>query len=152
MVGPDGRNLPKPQPGQITVEGLHYVPNSIRYFDPISTSELRIAFAAQAGNLTGAAVYSLAGQTWRRDELYLIDTRAGMDFFRGWWSGRTPHLTYFFEVKNGATDRILRRRQILRPDRRRPPQCLARPRAAGLQDAGLGSARRLVSNIPRAIP
>ena len=103
VVGPDGRNLPKAKPGQITVEGLHYVANSIRYFDPISTSELRIAFGAQAGNLASAAVYSLAGQTWRRDELYLTDTRADMDFFTGVVVGRTPALTYFFEVKSGAT-------------------------------------------------
>ncbi len=103
VVGPDGRNLPSVQPGRIAVEGLHYAPDSIRYFDPISTSELRIAFAAQAGNLSGAAVYSLAGQTWRRDELYLADTRAGMDFFAGVVVSRTPALTYFFEVKSGAT-------------------------------------------------
>lgn len=29
-----GRNLPKPQPDRITVEGLHHAPNNIRYFDP----------------------------------------------------------------------------------------------------------------------
>jgi hypothetical protein len=34
VVGPDGRNLPKLQPGRIAVEGLHYVPGNIRYFDP----------------------------------------------------------------------------------------------------------------------
>jgi glycosidase len=103
VVGPDGRNLPKPQPGRITVEGLHYAQNSIRYFDPISGNELRISFGAQAGNLTGAAVYSLAGQNWRRDALYLSDTRAGIDFFAGVVVSRTPTLTYFFEVKSGGT-------------------------------------------------
>jgi len=103
FVGPDGRNLPKPLPGRITVEGLHHAPNSIRYFDPISASELRIAFGAQAGNLTGAAVHSSTGEKWRRDALYLSDTRAGIDLFAGVVVGRTPQLTYFFEVKSGAT-------------------------------------------------
>ena len=103
VVGPDGRNLPAAQPGKIAADGLHYVPGNTRYFDPISAKELRIAFAAQAGNLTGAAVYSLAGQNWRRDELYLVDTRAGMDFFAGVVLSRTPNLTYFFELKDGGT-------------------------------------------------
>ncbi len=103
VVGPDGRSLPKAQSGKITVEGLHHAPNSIRYFDPISSSELRIAFAAQAGNLTGAAVYSLAGQVWRRDELYLTDTRTGMHYITGVVVSGTPEHTYFFEVKSGAT-------------------------------------------------
>jgi glycosidase len=102
VVGPDGRNLPKLQPGRIAVEGLHYVPGNLRYFDPISGSEVRIVFAAQAGNLTDAAVYSLAGQTWRRDPLYLVDTRAGMDFFGGVVLSRTANLIYFFELKNGG--------------------------------------------------
>jgi cyclomaltodextrinase / maltogenic alpha-amylase / neopullulanase len=102
VVGPDGSNLPQLQPGRITVEGLHYVQSSIRYFDPISASELRIMFAAQAGNLTGAAVYSLAGQNWRRDALSLADTRAGIDFFGGVVLSRSPTLTYFFELKDGG--------------------------------------------------
>ena len=66
-------------------------------------SEARIVFGAQAGNLTGAAVYSLNGQTWRRDEIYLTDTRAGMDFFGGVVLSQSPSLTYFFELKDGAT-------------------------------------------------
>ncbi|MBZ5585751.1 MAG: alpha-glucosidase C-terminal domain-containing protein [Acidobacteriia bacterium] len=102
VVGPDGRGLPKPQPGRITVEGLHYVQTSTRYFDPISATEARIAFAAQAGNLTGAAVYSLEGQNWRRDDVYLVDTRAGMDFFAGAVLSQTPNLTFFFELRDGA--------------------------------------------------
>jgi cyclomaltodextrinase / maltogenic alpha-amylase / neopullulanase len=103
MVGPDGRSFPKPQPGQIAADALHYVPGSIRYFDPISAQELRIAFAAQAGNLTGAAVYTLAGKNWRKDDLYLVDTRAGMDYFAGVALSGAPVLTYFFELKDGAT-------------------------------------------------
>jgi glycosidase len=103
LVGPDGRNLPQLQPGRIAAEGLHYVPGSIRYFDPTSANEARIEFAAQAGNLTEAAVYSLAGQTWRRDPLYLVDTRAGMDFFGGVVLSRTENLSYFFELKDGVT-------------------------------------------------
>jgi glycosidase len=103
VVGPDGRNLPKLEPGRIAVEGLHYVPGSIRYFDPISASEARIVFGAQAGNLTGAAVYSLAGQAWRRDALYLVETRTGMDYFGGAVATQTPSLTYFFELTDGAT-------------------------------------------------
>src|ERR1022692_4540218 len=63
VVGPDERNLPKLQPGQIAIEGLHYVQSNIRYFDPISANEVRITFGAQAGNLTGAAVYSLTGKS-----------------------------------------------------------------------------------------
>jgi glycosidase len=103
LVGPDGSSLPKPQLGRITVDGLHYVPGSIRYFDPISAREARIALGAQAGNLTGAAVYSLNGQTWRRDEIYLTCTRAGIDFFGGVVLSQSPNLTYFFELKDGAT-------------------------------------------------
>jgi len=103
MVGPDGSSLQKPQPGRITVDGLHYVPGSIRYFDPISVREARIALGAQAGNLTGAAVYSQVGQTWRRDNIYLTGTRAGMDFFGGVVLAQSPNLTYFFELKDGAT-------------------------------------------------
>jgi glycosidase len=103
VIGPDGRSLPQLQPGRITVEGLHYVPSNIRYFDPISAGELRMAFGVQAGNLTGAAVLSLAGQSWRRDALYLVDTRAGIDFFGGVVLSRTPALTYFFELKDGGS-------------------------------------------------
>ena len=103
MVGPDGRNLPQPAPGRIAAEALHYVPENNRYFDPVSSKELRIAFAAQAGNLTGAAVYTLAGNTWRRDDLYLVDTRAGMDYFAGVVVTGAPELTYLFELKDAAT-------------------------------------------------
>jgi len=103
VVGPDGRSLPKIQPGRIAAEGLHYVAGNVRYFDPISASELRMAFGAQAGNLTGAAVYSLVGQTWRRDDLYLVDTRTGIDFFAGVVLSGAPNLSYFFELKDGAT-------------------------------------------------
>ena len=103
VVGPDGRDLPKPNPEQIAVEGLHHVQENTRYFDPISAKELRIAFGAQSGNLTGAAVYSLAGANWRRDDLYLVDTRMGIDYFAGVVLSSAPDLTYFFELKNGAT-------------------------------------------------
>ncbi len=103
VVGPDGRGLPGLQPGKIAIEGLHYVPGNIRYFDPISSAEARVAFGAQAGNLTGAAVYSLAGNGWRRDEMYLSGTRSGIDFFAGVVLTKTPDLTYFFELKDGAT-------------------------------------------------
>jgi cyclomaltodextrinase / maltogenic alpha-amylase / neopullulanase len=102
-VGPDGRSFPKPQPGRINVEALHYVPGSIRYFDPVSSEELRIALGAQAGNLTGAAVYTLAGRNWRRDELNLVETRAGIDFFAGLVLSGNPNVTYYFELKDGAT-------------------------------------------------
>jgi len=103
VVGPDERNLPKVQPGRIAVEGLHYVQSSIRYFDPISASEVRITFGAQAGNLTGAAVYSLTGKSWRRDELYVVDTRVGVDFFAGVVLSSASNLTYFFELQDGGT-------------------------------------------------
>ena len=103
MVGPDGRNLPKPEPGRITVDGLHFVPGNIRYFDPISAKQVRIVLGAQAGNLTGAAVLSLAGKSWRRDEIYLVDTRTGIDFFGGLVLSDTPELTYCFELKDGGT-------------------------------------------------
>jgi cyclomaltodextrinase len=103
IVGPDGRNLPKVLAGRITVEGLHYVPDSIRYFNPISAKEARIVFGAQAGNLTGAAVFSLAGQTWRRDEIFLVDTRTGMDYYGGVVLSSTPNPTYFFELRDGST-------------------------------------------------
>lgn len=103
MVGPDGTQLPKPQPGRIAVEGLHFVESNIRYFDPVSPSEARLAFGAQAGNLTGAAVYISAGQDWRRNELYRTETRAGIDYFAGVALSNAPKLTYFFELKDGAT-------------------------------------------------
>jgi hypothetical protein len=103
MVGPDGRDLPKPEPGRITVEGLHFVPGNIRYFDPISAKQVRIVLGAQAGNLTGAAVLSLAGKSWRRDEIYRVDTRTGIDFFGGLVLSDTPELTYCFELKDGGT-------------------------------------------------
>ncbi len=103
VVGPDGRGLPKPEPGRITVEGLHYVPSNIRYFDPISANEARVVFGAQAGNLTGAAVYSLAGQKWRRDALYPVESRSGIDFFGGVVVSHAANLTYFFELADGGT-------------------------------------------------
>ncbi len=103
IVGPDGRDLAKPQPGRIAVQGLHYVPGNIRYFDPISSHELRIVFGAQAGNLTGAAVYSLVGKEWRRDAVHPVDTRAGIEFWGGVVVSATPKLTYFFELKDGNT-------------------------------------------------
>jgi cyclomaltodextrinase / maltogenic alpha-amylase / neopullulanase len=102
VVGPDGRSLPKPEPGRIAVEGLHYVPGNIRYFDPISTHEARLMFGAQAGNLTGAAVYSLAGQNWRRDALYPVESRSGIDFFGGVVVSHAANLTYFFELADGG--------------------------------------------------
>ena len=103
LVGPDGRNLPKPQPGKITAEALHYVPGNIRYFDPISPKETRIAFGAQSGNLTGAAILFREGQNWRREELYLVETRTGIDFFAGVIVSSAPAVTYFFELKDGGT-------------------------------------------------
>jgi glycosidase len=103
FVGPDGSSLPKPQPGRITIDALHYVSGSIRYFDPISAREARIMLGAQAGNLTGAAVYSRNGQTWRRDDLYLTGTRDGIDYFGGVVLTQSPDLTYFFELKDGGT-------------------------------------------------
>ena len=103
VVGPDGRNLPPVEPGKIAVSALHHVPGNIRYFDPISVSEVRIAFGAQAGNITSAAVYSLAGTSWRRDELYPVETRVGISYFAGVVLSQTTNLSYFFELKDGST-------------------------------------------------
>ncbi len=103
IVGPDGRNLAPVEPGKIAVAGLHHVPSNIRYFDPISTSEVRIAFGAQAGNLSSAAVYSLAGSRWRRDDLYPVETRAGISYFAGVALSQTTNLSYFFELQDGST-------------------------------------------------
>src|SRR6185312_4728322 len=72
FVGPDGRNLPPVEPGKIAFAALHHVPGNLRYFDPVSASEVRVVFGAQAGNLSSAAVYSLVGNKWRRDELYPV--------------------------------------------------------------------------------
>jgi glycosidase len=103
IVGPDGRNLAPVKPGKIAVAGLHHVPGNIRYFDPISASEVRIAFGAQAGNLSSAAVYSHAGTRWRRDELYPVETRAGISYFASVALSPTTNLSYFFELKDGRT-------------------------------------------------
>src|SRR5581483_8463950 len=103
LVGPDGSSMPKPEPGRIRVEGLHFVPGSIRYFDPVSATEARIVFAAQAGNLTGAAIYSLDGRSWRRDEMDLVETRSGMDFFADVVVAKSPEVSYFFELLDGGT-------------------------------------------------
>jgi glycosidase len=103
FVGPDGRSLPKLEPGRIAVEGLHYIQGNIRYFDPISPNEARVVFGAQAGNLKGAAVYSLAGQNWRRAALYPVESRSGIDFFGGVVISHAPNLTYFFELADGGS-------------------------------------------------
>jgi cyclomaltodextrinase len=104
FIGPDGRNLIPAEPGKIAVAGLHHVPGNIRYFDPISASEARIAFGAQAGNLSNAAVYSLvAGTRWQRDELYPVETRRGIDYFANILLIRNTNLIYFFELKDGGT-------------------------------------------------
>jgi glycosidase len=103
FVGPDGRNLAPVEPGKIAEAGLHHVPGNIRYFDPISASEVRVAFGARAGNLSSAAVYSLAGTGWRRDDLYPVETRAGISYFAGVVLGQTTNLSYFFELKAGGT-------------------------------------------------
>jgi glycosidase len=102
MVGPDERSLPPAPPGRIAAEGLRHAPDNIRYFDPISAKEVRLAIGARAGNLTSAAAYSLDGKTWRRDALYLTDTRVGVDFFAGVVLSQTPELSYFFELKSGG--------------------------------------------------
>lgn len=103
MVGPDGSNLGPIQPGQIDVVGLHHVPENIRYFDPNSASEVRLAFAAQAGNLASAAVYFLDGSHWHRDQLYAVETLAGMDYFAGVVLSPATNLSYFFELRDGRT-------------------------------------------------
>jgi cyclomaltodextrinase / maltogenic alpha-amylase / neopullulanase len=103
VVGPDGRNLTPIEAGKIVVAGLHHVPGNIRYFDPISASEIRIAFGAQAGNLSSAAVYSLAGSRWRRDDLYAVETVAGISYFAGVALSQTTNLSYFFELRDGGT-------------------------------------------------
>ncbi len=103
FVGPDGRNLNPVEQGKISVAGLHHVPGNIRYFDPISANETRIAFGAQAGNLSSAAVYSLAGTRWRRDELYPVETRLGIDYFANVLVTQDTNLVYFFELKGGNT-------------------------------------------------
>ncbi len=102
MVGPDGRNLPKVQPGKLAAAALRHVPGNIRYFDPISTNEIRIAFGARAGNLSSAAVYSLAGKRWRRDDLYPVETRLGITCFAGVVLSQTTNLSYFFELQDGS--------------------------------------------------
>lgn len=101
FVGPDGRSLTAAEPGKITVAGLHHVPGNIRYFDPVSAGEVRIAFGAQAGNLSGAAVYSRIGPDWRRDVLYPAETRTGITYYAGVVLSQSPELTYFFELKDG---------------------------------------------------
>jgi len=103
FVGPDERSLPRPQPGLIALDGLHFAPGNVRYFDPISATEVRIGFVAQEGNLTAAAVYSQDGRNWRKDDLSRVETRTGTDLFAGVVLSRTLELTYFFELKNGAT-------------------------------------------------
>ena len=103
FVGPDGRNLTPIEPGKISAAGLHHAPGNIRYFDPISASQARIAFGAQAGNLSSAAVYSLAGTRWRRDELYPVETRVGIDYFASIILTQETNLIYLFELKDGST-------------------------------------------------
>jgi glycosidase len=103
IVGPDGRNLGPVEPRKIAVAGLHHVPGNIRYFDPVSASEVRIAFGAQAGNLSSAAVYSLAGSHWRRNDLYPVETLAGISYFAGVVLSQRRNLSYFFELQDGST-------------------------------------------------
>ena len=52
LVGPDGRTLPKPEPGRITVDGLHmcrqyplFRPYLMRKTKPVSCSALRLAIS-----------------------------------------------------------------------------------------------------------
>jgi glycosidase len=103
FVGPDGRNLTPIEPNKIAVAALHHVPGNIRYFDPVSASEVRVAFGAQAGNLSRAAVYSLAGTRWRRDELYPVETRLGIANFANVILTQNTNLIYVFELKDGST-------------------------------------------------
>ncbi len=94
VVGPDGR---------IAAGALHYVPSSIRYFDPISASEARLVFAARQGDVTAAALYTQTGRTWHRTPMDFEESRAGMDYFGGVAVTQSPNLTYFFELKGGST-------------------------------------------------
>jgi cyclomaltodextrinase len=103
FVGPDGRNLNPVEPGKIAFTGLHHVPGNIRYFDPISAKEARVAFGAQAENLSSAVVYSLAGTRWRRDELYPVEIRRGIAYFANVVLTEDTNLVYFFELKDGNT-------------------------------------------------
>jgi cyclomaltodextrinase / maltogenic alpha-amylase / neopullulanase len=104
FVAPDAAPFPKPQPGRIAAEALHHVPSNIRYFDAISSEEARVAFGSLAGNLMSAAVYFApgTGETWRRDELSLVESRQGMDYFAGIVTASAPDLRYFFELTDGA--------------------------------------------------
>ena len=152
FVGPDGRNLPKPPAGKIAVEGLHFVPGNIRYFDPISPSEARIVFGAQAGNLSGAAVYSQVGQTWRRDPLSSSNAARESIFWAVWCSVRRAKSDLLSSNCRRRHNGLLLRRQVFRSCCGRPAQCVAKPGEAGLRDAGVGATCGVVSDFPRAIP
>lgn len=103
FVGPEASSEPALQPGKIVVQDLHHVPTNMRYFDPISADETRVAIGARAGNLSSVTIYSRSGQTWRRDDLYRVQSRSGIDFFGGVVVSSTPNLQYFFELRDGST-------------------------------------------------
>ena len=81
MVGPDGRDLPKPEPNSIRIAAVHFSPDDARDCDVVSTKLLEVSLRAQTEGLTGAAVWIRQGKTkiWERHELTQTDRRLGFD-------------------------------------------------------------------------
>jgi cyclomaltodextrinase / maltogenic alpha-amylase / neopullulanase len=108
LIGPDGRLLPPPRPGEIVSGLLKHDLTDVRHLNVASESELRLGFRAQAGNLDQAVIVWSAGDgDWRQEPMYVVNQYVGFDDFAGLvYTDRAP-VSYFFKLVDGSTTAYL---------------------------------------------
>ena len=112
LVGPDGRRLPPPHPGEIVEAQLRHDTSDARHRDVVSVNQLRLGFRAQAGNIQQASVlWSDDGAAWNSQQIYLMRQYMGYDDFAGlvYLDQAAAHgaLSYIFELHDPPTTKYL---------------------------------------------
>jgi cyclomaltodextrinase len=112
-VGPDGRSLPPPRPGEIVAAQLLHDVTNVRDRNIVSFHDLRLGFRAQKGNIEQASILWTAGDgSWHAQDAYKMWTYLGFDHFAGLISVDHGPISYLFRMVDGRTTAYLADGQI----------------------------------------
>jgi glycosidase len=105
LVGPDGRNLPAPQPNTINADAVSHDPDDVKDLDVIDAHSVRVSIQCQA---SGAEAINLllqgADGKWSRQSMYKMLTQLGFDSYSTLFTvaDNVTSVKYAFELINGS--------------------------------------------------
>ena len=104
LIGPDGRKLPPPAPGQIVVDQLRHDITDVRHRNIVSAQEIRLGFRAQAGNIDQASILWTSGDdNWHQQDMGNMGRHLGFEDFAGLAYIDHGPISYLFQLIDGPT-------------------------------------------------